>query len=199
MQCEMGLLQHNGHMKTIARLVAGVLATLMALVLATAVSAACSCAPRTTAEHVAEADVVARVVVERVSIPDLEANDRQLATYTFRPTYVWKGDVVSLFKVDSEPTGGACGLEGIQEGSELVVFATQSADGLAANLCGGTAPASERLVGDLLDVIGTGVAIDAEPGEEPGTWVWPAITGLAAVLIVGGAVVYWWVLPRRRL
>ena len=153
----------------------------------------------TTAEHAAQADVVARVIVERVNIPQAGATDGQLATYMMRPTYVWQGDVISQFKVSSEPSGAACGLEGIAEGEDLVVFANKVEDGWSANLCGGTAPASEALVAELLDVVGPGVAVDAEPGERPGAWVWPTVAAVAGVLLIGGVLAVWWIRPRRGL
>ncbi len=191
-------LQHNPRAKTSARLLTGILAALVALILPSATAVACSCAVMTTSEHVDNADVVARVIVERVNIPNMEANEDQLATYTFRPIHVWKGDVVSQFKVVSEPTGAACGLEGITEGSDLVVFATREDEGLSADLCGGTTTANEALVAELVDVVGAGVAVDTEPDDEPGSWVWPAVTAVVALGLVGGVLLTWWAVPRRR-
>ncbi len=191
-------LQHNVHMTTAARILLGTLTALLSLVLGTSVAAACSCAGQTTAEHAADADLVARVVVESVTIPEDGANSEQLAAYTMRPTYVWKGDVVSQFKVFSESSGASCGLEGIAEGQDLVVFAQKTDDGWSATLCGGTTLATEPLVVELLDVVGPGVAVDADPAGKPGAWVWPTITAAIAITIVGGVVVYWWILPRRR-
>ncbi len=191
-------MQHNEHMTTAARLLLGAITGLLALVLGASVAAACSCAERTTAEHAADADLVARVIVEKVQIPEMGATDEQLATYTLRPTHVWKGDVVSQFKVSSEPTGAACGLEGITEGQDLVVFAKQSEERWSANLCGGTAVASEALVAELLEVVGPGVAVDAALGDEPGEWVWPTVTAVAALVVLGGVILWWWVLPRKR-
>lgn len=185
-------------MRTAARILMGTMAGLLAVVLGTTVAAACSCAGGTTAEHAAEADLVARVVVESVTIPEVGANEEQLAAYSMRPTYVWKGDVVSQFKVSSESGGESCGLEGITEGQDLVVFAQQVDEGWSATLCGGTAPASEALVAELLDAVGHGVAVDASPGDQPGEWVWPTVTGVAAVVLVGGVALWWWVLPRKR-
>ncbi len=191
-------MQHNVNMTTVLRVLVGFFAGLVVLVLGTTAAAACSCAALSTAEHAAEADVVARVVVERVRIPEMGANEDQRASYTMRPVHVWKGDVVSQFQVSSEVSGASCGLEGVTEGADLVVFATESNDGFSANLCGGTAPASQSLVVELLDEVGSGVAIDPELGDKPGEWLWPAITGAAALVVVGGLVLWWWVLPRHR-
>lgn len=191
--------QHNGHMNSAVRLLVGTLACLLTLVLGCSVAVACSCEGRSTAENAADADLVARVVVESATIPDGDANDEQRAAYTMRPTYVWKGDVVSQFKVWSEPGGDACGLEGIAEGQDLVVFAMQEDEGWSATLCGGTAPATDALVAELLDVVGPGVAVDAAPGDKPGEWIWPTVTAVAAVAIVGGVLFFLWIRPRRRM
>lgn len=180
------------------RFLTGLFVGVLALLLGSGVAVGCSCAAQTTAEHVAEADVVARVVVERVSIPETDANEDQMATYSMLPTYVWKGDVVSLFTVSSERDGASCGLEGISVGDDVVVFATRNNDGLTANLCGGTAQASDVLVAELLDVAGPGEAVDAVPGDEPGAWIAPTVAALVGVGLVGGVLVVFWILPRRR-
>lgn len=192
------VVQHNGDMVTLARLLLVAVSGVLALLLGTSVAAACSCVEKTTAEHVAEADLVARVIVELVNMPVEGNTDGQPATYTLRPTYVWKGDVVSQFKVASEPNGAACGLEGISEGQDLVVFADETPDGgWSANLCGGTAPASEALVVELRDAAGPGVALDTDPAGKPGSWVWPTVASAAAVLLLWAVIHRWWVRPRR--
>lgn len=191
--------QLNGRMTTLARFLMWSLGSMLAMVVTTAVAAACSCAEMSTAEHAAQADVVARVIVEHVNMPASDATDGQLATYTMRPTYVWQGDVISQFKVTSEPSGAACGLEGISRGQDLVVFAQESGDGFSATLCGGTAPASDALVAELLQVMGPGVAVDADPAERPGEWVWPTITAAGAVVVIGAVVAVWWFRPRKNI
>lgn len=159
----------------------------------------CNCAEKSTAEHAADADLVARVIVERINMPVEGATDGQPATYTLRPTYVWKSDVISQFKVNSEPIGAACGLEGITEGQDIVVFAKKAEEAWSADLCGGTAPATTTLVAELLEVVGPGVAIDAVPGDRPGEWVWPTVTAVVAVALVVGVLAVWWYRPRRAI
>lgn len=180
------------------RLLTGLFVGVLSLLLGTGVAAGCSCVGQTTAEQVAAADVVARVVVERVSIPDMEASTGQMASYKLLPSYVWKGDVVSQFTVVSEPDGASCGLEGISEGDDVVVFATLVNESLTASLCGGTAQASDAFVAELLDVVGHGKAIDAVPGDEAGAWIVPTVSALAGVVLVGGVLIVFWILPRRR-
>ena len=186
-------------MKAPQRFLSGLLAGALAFLLGTGVALGCDCEATTTAEHVAAADVVARVVVERVSMPESGASQEQMATYSMRPSYVWKGDVVSRFTLSSERAGTGCGLEGINKGDDVVVFATQSSDGLRADLCSGTAKASDGLVTELLNVAGHGQAVDALPGDEPGAWVVPTVAALIGVGLVGSVLMNFWVLPRRRL
>lgn len=188
-----------GPMVTFARFLLGSLVGLFAMVLGTSVAVACSCVEMSTAEHVEEADVVARVIVEHVNMPVAGATDGQLASYTMRPTHVWKGDVISQFKVSSEPDGAACGLEGILEGQELVVFANVVEETFSANLCGGTAPASEALVAEVSEAAGPGVAVDADPGDRPGEWVLPTLTAAAAVALIGGVGALWWYGSRKHV
>ena len=184
-------------MHTVVRSAWTLIAALLAMALSAPVAVACSCVERSTAEHVAEADLVARVIVEHVNMPVAESLEGQLAIYTMRPTYVWKGDVVSQFKVGSEPSGAGCGLEGIAEGRDVVLFANDTGEGWSANLCGGTAPASEALVAELLEVAGPGVAPDSDPGAKPGEWVWPTVAAAAAVLMLVAVVARWWVRLRK--
>lgn len=185
-------------MTRLARFLTGLLVGMLGLLLGTGVAVACDCAALTISEYFADADVVARVVVEGVTMPEGESNPEQMASYTVRPTYVWKGDVVSQFEVNSAVSDTECGLGGIIEGDDLVLFARQSEEGFTASSCGGTAPGSQALVAKMLDEVGTGVAVDALPDDKPGAWVVPAVTGAIALTVVGGLVLWWWVLPRRR-
>ncbi|MGV8847565.1 hypothetical protein [Tessaracoccus sp.] len=185
-------------MSAATRFIGTLTATLLATILASSVAVACSCVEQTTAENAAGADLVARVTVERANIPESGATSSQLAVYTMRPTHVWKGDVVSQFKVSSQASGASCGLEGITEGQDLLLFAQESEEGWTAHLCGGTTVASEPLVAELLDVVGPGVAVDAAPGDTPGEWIWPTVTAVSALAVITAVILWWWVLPRRR-
>ncbi len=185
-------------MSAATRFIGTLAATLLATLLSSSLAVACSCVEQTTAEHAAVADLVARVTVERVNIPESGATSDQLAVYTMRPTHVWKGDIVSQFKLSSEANGASCGLEGIAEGQDLVLFAQESEEGWTANLCGGTTMASEPLVAELLDAVGPGVPVDADPGDKPGEWIWPTVTAVSALAIITAVILWWWVLPRKR-
>ena len=121
-----GVVQHNGPMITLARLLLSSLAGILAVVMSTSVAAACSCAEATTAEYVERADVVARGVIERIAVPDEQGmNAGEPAVYTIRPTHAWKGDVVDTLTIETSPSGASCGLEFLPEGLDI---ATLSAD-----------------------------------------------------------------------
>lgn len=188
---------HNGHMKTIARLVAGVLATLFVLVATASVASACSCAGLTLQEQVDSADVVARVIVEKTKVAESEDGGKQVIL-TMRPTRVWKGEVVSKFPVTTALDIPECGLGDLEEGTDLLLFATELEGKYSAERCGGTTEASEAGAAALVELAGPGKFIEPVVRDEPGAVVWPTITAIAAVVIVAGLVVLWWVVPRRR-
>lgn len=188
---------HNDHMKTIARLVAGVLATLFVLVASVSAAAACSCAGLTLQEQVDSADVVARVIVEKAKVAEREDGGKQVVL-TMRPTHVWKGGVVSKFPVTTALDIPECGLGALEEGTDLLLFASELEGKYSAERCGGTSEASEAGIAALVELSGSGEFIDPVVREEPGAFVWPTITAVAAVLLVVGLVVSWWIVPRRR-
>lgn len=189
--------QHNGHMKMIARLLAGVVAALFTMVLSTSVAVACSCADATLAEQVESADVVARVIVEKTTVSTRDDGGKQVLL-SVRPVHVWKGDVVSTFPLTTALEVTECGLGALAEGTDLLLFAEESEEKHSANWCGGTTSPDEATLAELIEVAGPGKGINPGVSDEPGAFVWPTITGIAALLIVAGAVAYWWILPRRR-
>lgn len=140
----------------------------LATILASSVAAACSCAFSTTPEHVDRADVVARVIIERIEPPPPSeiTSSADLATYILRPTRVWKGDIDGIFTVESAVSGASCGLEFIADGDDVILFATDFGDGLAADLCGGTAKTSDELRAEVEDVLGEGRALSVLPPAE---------------------------------
>ncbi len=184
-------------MKTIARLLAGALAMFFTLVIAAPVAAACDCDTFTLQEQVDSADVVARVVVEASKVVDHEEGGEQVVL-TVRPTHVWKGEVVSKFTVMTAVDEPECGLGALEEGTDLLLFADELDGKYSADRCGGTTGASESVVAALREVAGPGESIDPVAGDQPGAFVWPTITAIAAVVLVAGVVVVWWILPRHR-
>lgn len=190
-------MQHNGRMKTIGRLLASALAVFFTMMIAAQVAAACDCDSMTLPEQVESAGVVARVIVEKAMVTTREDGVEQV-TLTMRPTRVWKGEVVSKFTLTTRLDSTACGLGALAEGTDLLLFADESESKYSADTCGGTRTASESGVADLVDVAGPGEFIDPVVGDEPGAFVWPTVAAVAAVVIVGGVIAYWWILPRHR-
>ena len=189
--------QHNGLMKTIARLVAAVVVALTAMVGASSIAMACSCADMDLQEQVDSADLVAHVIVQKSKVATRDDGGEHVLL-TVRPVHVWKGDVVSKFTLTTALHVEECGLGPIAEGTGLLLLADESEEKYTASWCGGTTSADESTLAELVEIAGPGKEIDPVMGDEPGAFVWPTITGIAALLIVGGAVAYWWILPRYR-
>lgn len=143
--------------RVLGRALLALFIALSALVGVPRAACACSCAWRTTTEFVAGADVVARVVVERVEVmnsgPVMASNDP--VRYHLRPRQVWKGppEAQGPFVVESAANGASCGIEGVQVGDDLVLFAKTGAT-WQANLCGGTAPTSPTVTSELTAALG---------------------------------------------
>ena len=113
---------------------------------------ACSCVGGDTRDFVGWADlVVAGTVADQDG--DGPFGDGT-ATYTVEVDTVYEGSATATTEVVSAGSGSACGLEGIEMGTRYVVFASREGDGeLSTNLCGGTAPASDRLVGVFCTIV----------------------------------------------
>jgi hypothetical protein len=158
---------------SVVRLLVAVVVTVTGLVLAPTPAYACSCARPSTAEQVAMADVVVRGVV--VDPPRATGLDGALpgaldpARFTLRVTEVYRGPDTSTVEVWTAASSVSCGLEGLRSGQEYVVFAAAEGaeDALWANLCGGTAPASPRLVEAVEAVEAVEKAATDPPRTEP--------------------------------
>lgn len=146
-------------MRALRVLFAAVVAALSLVVVGATPSFACSCAMADTATHVKWADVVVSgTVTDLVSL-----SSHQATGYVVAVDHVFKGEVGSTVEVLSESSGASCGLENVKAGRRYVFFAGyQKAMGeqrLAANLCGGTGPATPKLV--------SAVEVATETGEAP--------------------------------
>lgn len=159
----------------------GVLRALLVLVLPTCLlvlvappAAACSCVGGDTGEHLGWADTAfAGTLTAIVPAPDrLVVSSNDPVAYEFEVETVYAGEAHETTSVRSARFGASCGLEGMAIGREYVVFAVhqdhegEPTDWLWANLCGGTAPASDRLLHDVERAAGPGRA--PHPGESPG-------------------------------
>ena len=185
-------------------LVAGLLAAL----LGAGPAAACSCADLSLEEQVDSADVVARVLVDRVEQPRVDGGR---VVYHVSATRVWKGDVPMRFSFLSEQYGASCGLEGVLEGQDLLLFARGGGEGLpsqepavlTSSLCSGTEVATAGLVAQLTGLLGEGAVPvdggDEQPGNETGLgWGWLLPAGVAVLAAIGLVLVLVRRRPRRR-
>lgn len=184
--------------RVVARLLSVLVTGIVAALLGAGVAAACSCAFASIEEQVEFADVVARVVVEDIDGPANPSSSADPVTYTVAASAVWKGDVQSRFTFTSALSGVSCGLEGIQQGQDLLLFATVEGDALTSSMCSGTAVATEEQVAALSELLGdpaapVGGAAVPEVTGSGGGWLLPA--GIAVVAGLGVAAVY----VRRRL
>lgn len=174
-----------------SRILISLVTTAVAVLLGTGIAAACSCALSSVEEQVEAADVVARVLVTRVERPD-DPSSAALATYTARTSTVWKGEVPAEFTFTSAAYGESCGIEGIDEGADIVLFA-HGAREFSTTVCSGTAIATEELVLSVSDLLGDGVEpaaaepVPEAPGDEEG-WLLPA--GIAVLAGIGVILVY---------
>lgn len=179
---------------TLTALVVGAALTLVG----SAPAFACSCAMQAVAEHADDADVVFAGTLTDADVAGSLFNGEE-STYTFEVDAVYAGDPAQFAQVATASSGSACGLEGLSVGQRYVVFANTGDDGLNANLCGGTGPATPKLEGALDDVVGAPVQPDLTGGQGAGPpaplpslvtpWAW--VAGLVALV---GPI--WW-LARR--
>lgn len=160
---------------------------LLSLLLGVGVAAACDCAELTIEQQVDGADVVARVSVENIDRSAVLNSSADPVTYTVVAARVWKGDAPARFSFTSALDGASCGIEGIEEGQELLLFAHQGDEGLTSSLCSGTTVATEEVVAQVTAHMGEGsmpegVAEDVTaPGLERGWGLPIAIAVLAAL------------------
>ena len=111
-----------------------------------------------TATHVKRADVVVTGTVTDV----VSLSSQRATGYVVDVDRVFKGEAGSTLEVLSEGSGASCGLENVKPGRRYVMFAGhQTIEGndserLWANLCGGTGPATPKLVAAVESATGTG-------------------------------------------
>jgi hypothetical protein len=198
-------------MRALRVLFAGVVAALSIVVVGAAPSFACSCAGGGAADFVGRAGVVVSGTVTDVLAPSERRvmSSMDPATYVVDVDQVFKGESGSTLEVLSPNSGASCGLEDVEPGGRYVVFAShQSMEGhdpehLWANLCGGTGPATPKLLAAVEDVTGppaTGavttaygseltISFDAATDQQPSDDDWLAGWALPIGLVAGGSLV----------
>lgn len=142
-------------MRALRVLVAAVVAALSIVVVGAGPSFACSCVMAGTATHVKWADVVVTgTLLDRVP-PEKKRlmSSTDPATYVVAVDGVFKGEAAPVIEIRSHNDGASCGLELVAEDKRYVFFAGYESKGedrgeqrLWANLCGGSGPATQRLV-----------------------------------------------------
>lgn len=122
---------------------------------------------RTTAEHAATADLVARVTVRNIDTSAVGGSSADPVIYTMETSWVWQGPNAATYRISSSSNGASCGLEGISVGQELILFARKPDGSLpagnpradfTANLCGGTTVFSPALADEVTSALGLGEA-----------------------------------------
>ena len=134
-------------------------------------AAACSCVSGDASLFAEWADTVFIGALDEVVMPPEapQISSVDPVTYEFDVSAVYEGEATERTHVRSVRFGASCGLEGLEVGQTYVVFAShktidgEPSDMLWASLCGGTAPASEKLVTEVESVLGS--AAPPEPGE----------------------------------
>ena len=197
-------------MRTARSLLGGMVLAGTAVLAVPGTAHACSCVSAGPREYVEWADAVvwARVVdVQRPATPIGDAH------YLLEVDRVYKGEVTRSAQVDSDVSGAACGLEGIESDRSYAFFLDGQGSPWSATLCGGTGSVDrdrlERVVGagegtgedqGADDQTATAVAgVAPEPGGPSqlpvSTWSWAGVGAGALACLVGCAV---WALRHRR-
>lgn len=199
-------------MKLLRHLLVSLCAAAGLVVLTQAPTEACSCVAASTAEQVEGADGVFLGTLTEIEQTNPGANriigSGDPVFYTFDVSETFKGESGDGV-VESVRFGATCGLEGMKVDQMYVVFAGKDKSGaLDANLCGGTATATPRLIAAVDAAVGeaaepaspTAVPSPAQPvptqapsGVEPtppadGAPGWAWFAGGVLVAVVGGAV-----------
>lgn len=193
-------------MRTARALLGGLVLAGTAVLAVPGTAHACSCVSAGPREYVEWADAVvwARVVdVQRPATPIGDAH------YLLEVDRVYKGEVTRSAQVDSDVSGAACGLEGIESDRSYAFFLDGQGSPWSATLCGGTGNVDrdrlEQLLGSRDDTGEAGPVLREAVGTAPqaggpqrlpvSTWSWAGVGAGALACLVGCAV---WVLRHRR-
>ena len=129
---------------------------------------ACSCVSADARQFVTWADTVVWAEVTDAQLPPSGAGE---AHYLLQVETVYKGEATERVRVDSEGSGAACGLEGIEAGRRYGFFLQGDSSPYTASLCGGSGTVErDQLERVVRGVDGAG-ASDGEPAggaPEPG-------------------------------
>lgn len=160
---------------------------------------ACDCAVLSTAEYGEAAELVAEGVVVGVDRPANPSSSAEDATYTVELTRVWKGPDAQHVAVLSAIDGASCGIEGIDEGSVIALFAHADGEAWRTVSCDGTRPMDDAAAAELTSALGEPVKVNpavATPDPQPApaedrTNLLYIGLGAAGVALVVLAVIAW--------
>lgn len=200
-------------MKLVRLLVVTLCAAAGVVVFTQVPAVACSCAPTSPAGSVESSDAVFSGILTDIehTNPDDVLSSGDPVFYTFEVDQTFKGDAGDGV-VESVRLGASCGLEGMKRDGTYVVFAGENKAGvLEANLCGGTAVATPRLIEQVEAALapatvppaptatqapspGQPIPTQVPSGVEPvssgnGAAPWAWVGGVLLALIVGGGAI----------
>lgn len=157
---------------------------------------ACSCVSATTASQTKAAhDVFTGTVTAVMSARKPDGQRGAIMTYDVEVDRVYKGSISSSeVQVTSERGSSSCGLGQLPADRRYLFFAQSDGTELSADSCGGTAPASDKLVTKVQKLLGDGRGpVPPEPEKATLTMVADAepasLTRLAApgvALVIAG-------------
>lgn len=172
-------------MMTRWRMPLGLLGTLLLIplvvLMATSAAHACSCVQAETSEHLSWADAVfTGNVVEEAAEPDAgdpEAMRREpegrpmpggAVRFTVAVDWVYKGEVPAEVELHTSSGSASCGVDPLPDEEErwLWFVAADDEGGYAAYLCGGSGPAAQTTVAEVVAITGVGAAPDSEAAED---------------------------------
>ncbi len=171
-------------------LVAGLLAVSGVVLAPPEPAHACSCAAGGLAEHVRDAD---NIVTGRLARVDGDRDDPSAELeYLVAVDRSYQGQGVTRSLVVRSPAAPeACGLTGMEPGTEYIFFLQREDDEFAASSCGGTTEATDRAVQRLERVAGEGNRVTTPPrasftrvaDDEPDSFTRLAAPGGALALV----------------
>lgn len=131
-------------------------------------AAACSCAVSNVKEQAEVVDIVAEGTVtsaDRV----LQGSSTDPVLYQFTPTKVWKGEVTGPLEFTSAADSASCGIEAVEPGTTIMLFARRDGSTWSTNLCDGTGAVTEEKVAELTTLLGEPTAVPAptQTSSEP--------------------------------
>lgn len=197
------------HLRTARTLLGGLVLAGTAVLAVPGTAHACSCVSAGPRQYVEWADAVVWARVSDVQKPAPPVGE---AHYLLEVDRVYKGEVTRSAQVDSDVSGAACGLEGIESDRSYAFFLQGDRSPWSATLCGGTGSVDRDR---LEQVVGTGEGTGQAPqtdersataagvAPQPGgptrlpvsTWSWAGVgAGVMACLVGCGA----WALRHRR-